>query len=269
MAQRTGGDQQRGAMSSQLGSMVQAIEGERWLDDVAAQLRRLAEPVSGGGLGGVLRGEGLGHALHPALTDVPIGAWTSAGLLDLLGGRRSRPAARRLIALGLLATAPTAAAGLADWSSAQDDDLRVRRVGAVHAMANLVVGYLYWRSWRSRADGHHLRGMSWSTLGLTFLLGSGYLGRELAYGHGAPQARRDGGEDADRSRSADDGRGRSGTGPVEQDLIDLRTASERLGVPEQQVRAMVDQGLLVPVSSGPTGERFRDGDVEAVRLLGG
>lgn len=267
MAQRTGGDQQRGAMSSPLGSVVRSIEGERWLDDVAGQLRRLAEPLTGGGAGRVLRGEGLGHALHPALTDVPIGAWTSAGLLDLLGGRRSRPAARRLIALGLLATAPTAAAGLADWSAAQEDDHRVRRVGAVHAMANLVVGYLYWRSWRSRADGHHLRGMAWSTVGMAVLGGSGYLGRELAYGYGARQAQHEGGG-SERSQAAGDGRSRA-TGPVEQDLIDLRTASERLGVPEQQVRAMVDQGLLVPVSSGPGAERFRDGDVEAVRLLGG
>jgi hypothetical protein len=37
----------------------------------------------------VLRGEWLGHAVHPVLTDVVIGTWTSASLLDVLGGRDS------------------------------------------------------------------------------------------------------------------------------------------------------------------------------------
>ena len=32
-----------------------------------------------------LHGVWLGHPLHPALSDLPIGMWTSAGLLDLTG----------------------------------------------------------------------------------------------------------------------------------------------------------------------------------------
>src|SRR3954452_4192110 len=59
-----------------------------------------------------LSGTPLGHALHPFLTDIPIGTWTSATLLDLIGGRASRPAARRLVATGVLASLPTAATGL-------------------------------------------------------------------------------------------------------------------------------------------------------------
>ena len=35
-----------------------------------------------------LNGTWLGHALHPAITDVPVGAWTAALVLDLLGERR-------------------------------------------------------------------------------------------------------------------------------------------------------------------------------------
>jgi len=34
--------------------------------------------------GWVLRGEWLGHAVHPLLTDVALGTWTSASILDLL-----------------------------------------------------------------------------------------------------------------------------------------------------------------------------------------
>ena len=51
----------------------------------------------------LLSGTWLGHALHPLLTDIPIGAWTSSVVLDWIGGRKARPAADTLIALGILA----------------------------------------------------------------------------------------------------------------------------------------------------------------------
>jgi len=38
----------------------------------------------------LLSGTRLGHPLHPLLTDIPIGALTSATVLDLLGGRPPR-----------------------------------------------------------------------------------------------------------------------------------------------------------------------------------
>lgn len=92
----------------------------------------------------MLRGDWLGDALHPLLTDFPVGCWLSAGLLDLVGGRGSRKASQRLIGFGLLMVPPTAAAGLSDWS--RDQRPRVRRVGAVHAVGNVVASLLYLRS---------------------------------------------------------------------------------------------------------------------------
>src|SRR5215470_10169211 len=54
-----------------------------------------------------LNGTWLGHPLHPLLTDVPIGAWTVAMLLDLisltLGVPALGPAASITIGLGVLA----------------------------------------------------------------------------------------------------------------------------------------------------------------------
>ena len=35
----------------------------------------------------VLSGAPLGHRLHPMLTDIPIGCWTSASVLDVLAWR--------------------------------------------------------------------------------------------------------------------------------------------------------------------------------------
>ena len=81
----------------------------------------------------LLSGTWLGHPLHPLLTDLPIGFWTSAFTLDLLGGRDARRAATRLVAWGVLSALPTAASGAADWGDTTGPD---RRIGLVHAAAN-------------------------------------------------------------------------------------------------------------------------------------
>src|SRR4051794_30862074 len=71
--------------------------------------------LPGGGVRDALHGVWLGHPLHPALTDVPIGCWTSAMLLDLAGGEESRTAARHLVGLGVLSAVPTVVSGASDY----------------------------------------------------------------------------------------------------------------------------------------------------------
>jgi uncharacterized membrane protein len=63
-----------------------------------------------------LSGTPLGHALHPLLTDFMIGSFVSATLLDLTQGDSDGRAAERLIAIGIAAYGPTAAAGANDWA---------------------------------------------------------------------------------------------------------------------------------------------------------
>src|SRR6478735_3256423 len=70
----------------------------------------------------LLRGEWLGHSIHPLLTDLVLGSWTSATVLDLVGGPQSSAAAQRLIGTGLLAVGPTAWTGWAEWSAAGQRD---------------------------------------------------------------------------------------------------------------------------------------------------
>ena len=88
----------------------------------------------------LLRGEWLGHPLHPALTDLPIGFWTSAWALDIVGGRRCATAATALVGLGVLSALPTAAAGVADLVDMPRDK---QRVGVVHAACNLAATAAY------------------------------------------------------------------------------------------------------------------------------
>jgi hypothetical protein len=82
------------------------------------------------------RGFGVGHPLHPILTDVPIGVWTSSILLDWTGGKANQSASDRLILIGLLAAGATAASGWSDWANAEGEHAGVRRSGLVHAAAN-------------------------------------------------------------------------------------------------------------------------------------
>ncbi|MDE3026208.1 MAG: (2Fe-2S)-binding protein, partial [Acidobacteriota bacterium] len=77
----------------------------------------------------VLDGVWLGAPLHPALTDVPIGAWTAAAALDAVG----HEAADEALAVGVLAALPAALTGLNDWSHLKGE---TRQVGIVHALVN-------------------------------------------------------------------------------------------------------------------------------------
>jgi nitrite reductase/ring-hydroxylating ferredoxin subunit/uncharacterized membrane protein len=91
-----------------------------------------------------LNGTWLGHSLHPAITDVPIGAWTAALALDALGERRG---ARIAVGVGLLGALGAAATGLTDWA---DTSGKPRRLGVVHAALNGAATLLYGASWLAR-----------------------------------------------------------------------------------------------------------------------
>src|SRR3954471_19812855 len=131
-----------------------------------------------------LSGTPLGHAIHPLLTDLPIGTWTSSLLLDVLGGAGARTASRRLIGLGLLAAVPTAAAGLNDWADTTPADDGVRRIGAVHAVANVAALGLYSASFAARRAGRQGRGVALGLAGIGALTVGGHLGGHLAYAKG-------------------------------------------------------------------------------------
>jgi uncharacterized membrane protein len=156
---------------------------QRQLEPASEVVGTAAETVTAGGRGPILRGEWLGHPLHPALTDLPIGCWTSATVLDLLAGRRARPAATLLVGAGVLAAVPTIAAGLADFTGL--DDERSRRLATAHAAGNAVATAMYALSWRARHRRHHLRGVGWGLAGGAVATLAGFVGGHLAFGQDA------------------------------------------------------------------------------------
>jgi hypothetical protein len=139
----------------------------------------VATVFASGSRGSALRGDWLGHALHPLLTDVVIGTWTSATVLDLFGGRDSPAAAQRLVATGLLAVGPTAWTGWAEWSAAGPRD---KRVGLVHAVTNAVAIGTYAASYVARRQGRHRTGASLALVGSAVSGVGAYLGGHLAVG---------------------------------------------------------------------------------------
>ncbi len=123
----------------------------------------------------------LGHSLHPVLTDLPLGCWTSASLVDLIGGRTGRSAATKLVGIGLLSAGPTAYAGLATWSLLEGSE---RRIGAVHAIGNDVAIVLFAGSFLARVRGQHWRGVQLAILGNLTTAAAGHLGGHLALSRG-------------------------------------------------------------------------------------
>ena len=138
-----------------------------------------------------LHGVWLGHPLHPAVVQLPIGAWTCSTVLDLIPGQER--AATTLVALGTASALPAALTGANDWASLSREQ---RRVGLVHAMANGVGLALFAGSLVARLGGRHGLGRTLGLLGMTVASGGAYLGGHLAYkqaagvNNGVPELRR-------------------------------------------------------------------------------
>jgi len=137
----------------------------------------------------LLSGTWMGHALHPLLTDVVIGSWTSANLLDLLGGEDCEKGAERLIAVGIAAYPAVAVTGLVDWADGEPVGDEVRRIGIVHAGLNAVGLGLNIASLRARRNGNRGRGVALALAGSAWMGAAGHLGGHLAFrlGQGVDQ----------------------------------------------------------------------------------
>ncbi len=162
--------------------LVESVEQLDALDGVAGPIGKAARGFASGSRGGVLSGTWLGHALHPLLTDVVVGSFTSATLLDLLGGDPA--SANRLVEVGLAAYAPTAITGVTDWAASEATDPAVRRTGLIHAAANAVGAGLYGASRRERSRARRGRATMLSLAGLGVMSAGAYLGGHLSFARG-------------------------------------------------------------------------------------
>lgn len=170
------------------------IRRQRWLD-------RVADPVQGA-VGAFYRGLGrpghalknllhgttlLGHPLHPAVTDVPIGMWAAGVLADYVAhftNGLSTQAGDIALAGGLATAVLASATGLTDYHETVDHE---RRVATAHGLTMLTVVGLDFASLALRwwgSAGLHPLAVGLSTAGFGLVLLGGYVGGHLVFGIG-------------------------------------------------------------------------------------
>jgi nitrite reductase/ring-hydroxylating ferredoxin subunit len=135
-------------------------------------------------------GRWVGHPLHPALSDLPIGLWTGVMVLDVTdrdpAPRRGIDAAGMLSAAGLLAAGATALTGLNDWAVSNDQD---RRIGLFHGLLNTVALGLQGASLGARVTGHRGTARALGATSLAVTAAAGYLGGHLVFTKGVMVSR--------------------------------------------------------------------------------
>jgi nitrite reductase/ring-hydroxylating ferredoxin subunit len=157
-------------LAKQLAELAEPLD--EVADPVQDAVNAVPQPVRD-----VLDGVWLGNPLHPALTDVPLGAWSAAFSLDLVGSESADDA----LAVGILGAVPAALTGLNDWSHLKDDS---RRLGTVHALLNSMALALNVASFVARRDGHRGLGRMLSGVAYAGSLFSAHLGGHLSFGLG-------------------------------------------------------------------------------------
>jgi nitrite reductase/ring-hydroxylating ferredoxin subunit/uncharacterized membrane protein len=157
--------------------LVDRLAAARGLDTVAAAVRDVGQRVlRQGTVKDLLHGVWLGHPLHPALAQLTVGCFTGAAVLDVSGDRGD--GAARLIRWGMLGSLPTAAAGIADYSDAHEEQ---QRIGVVHAAANSASLLCYGLSLGLRSAGRSRGGVLAGLLGFTLVGLSSALGGDLSF----------------------------------------------------------------------------------------
>ncbi|HEY7348886.1 MAG TPA: Rieske 2Fe-2S domain-containing protein [Ktedonobacterales bacterium] len=131
-------------------------------------------------------GTSLGHPLHPALTDIPVGAWLGTLVLDIIWLATNRSsgtatASNILLIVGLVGAVLSVLSGTIDWNDTYGSE---RRVGIAHGIVNTIATLVYVVALVLRLTGNQFSGFILSTIGLVILLLGAYLGGEMVFGKG-------------------------------------------------------------------------------------
>jgi nitrite reductase/ring-hydroxylating ferredoxin subunit/uncharacterized membrane protein len=140
----------------------------RWLSALFRPIRPIKD---------FLNGTWLGHPVHAAITDVPIGAMTVSIIADVLG----QPLVADVsMLIGVLAIVATAVTGFADYT---DVDGTARNRATVHSVVMLTVLVVYAISLVARSGNPPDRGLpiGLAVVGYVLLLAGGEIGGDLVY----------------------------------------------------------------------------------------
>src|SRR5947209_7582450 len=194
MASKTSVEPRSWAETPPISPPIRTITGEfiasqNWLETLADPIQNWVKNFYGtpgksalSGLKSFLNGVWLGHPVHPALTDVPIGAWTTTFMLDTIWLASENPdlanASDISLLLGLFGAGAAAVAGITDWSDTDGID---RRVGLLHGLLNVGVTATNLASYFLRRAGMRRTGIALSGVGYLVAVFSASLVGELSY----------------------------------------------------------------------------------------
>jgi nitrite reductase/ring-hydroxylating ferredoxin subunit/uncharacterized membrane protein len=167
------------------------LRRQEWMDGRAEGIQKLVGGIYrglgplGGPLRNVLSGTSLfRHPLHPALTDVPLGAWLTGVILDYMAIATNlvpRGAGTVALAVGLVGAAGAAVTGYTDF---QDVYGLERRTAFAHGFTMTVVFVLQTVSLIFRLFGAYPVGVGVSTAGLFLTMFGMYIGGHVVYAYG-------------------------------------------------------------------------------------
>jgi nitrite reductase/ring-hydroxylating ferredoxin subunit/uncharacterized membrane protein len=129
----------------------------------------------------------LRHPLHPAVTDVPLGAWLTAVVLDYVAHFTARvptEAGDIALAIGIIGSLVAVASGLTDYHETNGHE---RRTAVLHGLTMIVVvgviclslGLRWWGSFEL-----HAAAVGVATFGLVLSMLGMYVGGHLTFGMG-------------------------------------------------------------------------------------
>jgi len=161
---------------------------QTWLDGLSDRLQPVVrDAVAGTGRRGAdfLDGVWLGAPLHPALTDVPVGALTAAVTLDgvalATGSRAVERQADGALAISVAGALAAATTGFSDWRDLGGD---TRRLALAHGLINVLGVAFNATSLGLRLAGRRRAGQISSALGFLVASAAAHLGGDLAFGLG-------------------------------------------------------------------------------------
>lgn len=138
----------------------------------------------------LLNGVWLGHPLHPAITDIPIGVWSLAAIFDIIwlavpdasvwAGR----AAEGAIIVGIITALGAVATGATDWSDTFGGE---RRTGLYHGLLMTLALVIYIISLLLRLgapEGDNVVAAILGFIGIAIVLFAAFLAGELVFGYG-------------------------------------------------------------------------------------
>ncbi len=163
--------------------LFERIDALRWLHRAADGFSAVATPVRGAlaprGVLDLLHGRWFGHALHPALSDLPIGFWAGSVLLFVFGF--AGPAVLLSVA-GLVAAVVAVVTGLADVTVTDGPD---RRLGVLHGLIMSAAFVVQLGTPIAYLAGSSLVAGLLAAVSLLMTLAGAFLGGHLVLGRGA------------------------------------------------------------------------------------